>query len=174
MEHGSYLVDILNADGDIVGQKKRVDIDKRQDIHHAVYTLMITPQGDLVLACIPKREDLPNVYAGKFATTVNTIRRHQETPKEAALRAVSRELFIDDAKVSFLGENMQTFSDGRTNFVSGFYLVGEAPDTYSLTDIDGLVAMSPKQMRTDVIKHPQHFAPTLLTFWREWGDRLPV
>jgi hypothetical protein len=174
MEHGSHLVDVLDREGNITGQKKRVDIDKMRDIHHAVYTLMITPTGELVLSCIPNRKDLPNVYADMLATTVNTIRRHKESAEEAARRAISRELFIDDPDITFLGEGMQTFSDGRMNFVSGFCMVGEAPDTYSLTDIDGLVTMPFKQVHRDMREHKHHFAPTLVKFWQEWGDRLPV
>jgi hypothetical protein len=174
MEHGSHLVDILDAEGNIVGQKKRADIDKTRDNHHAIFTVMITPRGELVLSCIPSRDDLPNIYAQKLGPTVSTIRRHGELPEKAALRAVSRELFIDDAQVNFLGEGLFSYDNGRCCLETTFYIVGDAPTTYSQTDADGFVTMTTKQLKRDIEEHQDHFAPTLINLWKEFGNKLPV
>ena len=65
MEHGAYLVDILDKNGAIVGQKERRLIDKQADIYHSVYIILVTPKGELVLGTIPAREISPIFIAAK-------------------------------------------------------------------------------------------------------------
>jgi hypothetical protein len=62
--HEDQLVDIVTIGGDVVGQKPRKAIDKMHDIYHGVYVIVQTPDGMLLLSTIPRRNDLPNLYAG--------------------------------------------------------------------------------------------------------------
>lgn len=174
MEHSAHLVDVLNEQGEIIGQKARRDIDKIHDIHHGVHVILVTPTGELVLGSIPAREDLPNLYPRKLGATVATIRRHNETAEQAAIRTVSRELFIDEADVHLLGEKMFMLHDGRRSFITAYYLVADPPSIYSIIDIDGLAVVNPQQFRGIVKDSPEELAPTMLAIWQEFGTKLPL
>lgn len=174
MEHANHLVDIVNQQGEPVGQKRRRDINKEVDIHHSVQTLLVTPDGQVVLTKILRRDDLPNIYADKLGLPVATIRRSNENADQAALRSLSRELFIDGAEVFHLGDKFLTLSDGRQTYLSGYYLMGMPPQTFSKTDIGGLVVLDPSQLHQDLAQTPECFAPTLVAFWEQFSDQLPL
>lgn len=174
MEHSAALVDILNKNGLVVGQKSRQAIQKEKDIFNAVYTFLVTPRGELVLSIIPPREDLPNLYARQLGVPVGTIRRHGETTLHAARRGLSRELFIDNASVHLLGQEMLHPDDGRSVYATVYYLIGEAPSTYSIIDIDTLAVLTPKQLQALINKHPEEVAPTLRAMWQKYRQKLPI
>ncbi|HSE61923.1 MAG TPA: hypothetical protein VLA88_06570 [Candidatus Saccharimonadales bacterium] len=174
MEHAAHMVDILNEEGKVVGQKHRREINKNDDIYHVIFVLLITPKGELVLSVIPPREDLPNLYARQMGTTVATIRRSDETALEAGRRCVERELFIDKADLHFLGEQTIDLTGSSRKFMSAYYLVGEPPATFSVIDIDTLVVVTPQQLRGLLISHADEVAPTLKVFWESYHTQLPI
>jgi hypothetical protein len=158
----------------VVGSKPRRDIDKHRDVYHVVYTVLISPVGQIVLAHIPERKDLPNLYNGQLGVPAATIRRSGESPMAAAQRSVERELFIDDAKLVPVGGGLFILEDGRQTYVSVYYLVGNAPESYSSTDIADLVTFTPRDLRARIESHPDEFAPTMLLLWDKYQDRLPL
>lgn len=174
MEHAAHLVDILNADGEIIGQKPRREIDKSADIYHVVFVLLVTPKGELVLGVIPAREDLPNIYSRQMGTTIATIRRTDETAAQAARRGVQRELFIDKADIHLLGEQMIYTIDGLRTYATAYYMIGNPPASYSVIDIDTLVVVTPQQLRNLIMNHPDEIAPTLKIVWDLFGAKLPI
>lgn len=174
MEHAAHLVDILNEEGKVVGQKHRRDVNKNDDIYHVVFVLLITPRGELVLGVIPPREDLPNLFTRQMGTTVATIRRSGETSDEAARRSVDRELFIDKADLKFLGEQTIDLPGSSRKFMSAYYLIGEPPGTFSVIDIDTLVVVTPQQLRGLLLSHADEVAPTLRIFWDSYHTKLPI
>lgn len=174
MEHGAYFVDIFDQHGHLAGQKRRRDIDKSKDIYHTIYIFLITPEGEVVLAHIPEREDLPNMYAGQIGASVATIRRHDESTIRAAQRAAARELFIDDAEVHELGEEMLVLDDGHRTLASVFYLVSEPPETFSKTDLAGFEVMTPAKVSRELQEHPEKFAPTMQNLWQKYVKSLPI
>jgi hypothetical protein len=175
MLHSQYPVDILNEKGKVVGQKKRVDLNKYIDIYHSSNVILITPDGQLVLQTIPINDLLPNVYIGRMGT-IATIVRAGETPKQAADRCVSRELFIDDMPLKRLGGKMHDLIDGRKSYISAFYGIAEPPNNFSVIDIESLVVLSPHELDQMVAtKDPlQRVAINLVTIWREYRDKFPV
>lgn len=174
MEHSMHLVDILNTNGSIVGAKRRIDIIKPDDIYHTIHVLLITPRGEIILSDIPVREDLPNLYARKKGTTVATIRRTNESPSAAAERCVSRELFIDHMMLVHLGTRMYQMPTQRYNYMSTFYGISEAPESYSLIDIAGLEVITPHQL-DEMIEHtPDNIAESLTAVWQEYKSILPI
>lgn len=174
MEHASHLVDILDKQGKVIDQKKRLAINKQLDIYHAVYAFLITPRGELVLSVIPPREDLPNLYTRQFGATVASIRRHKETALTAIQRALSREAFIDQADVQLLGESMLELSDSRYTYASVFSLVAEAPSMFSVIDIDTLAVVNPSTLNNLILHHPYRVAPTLQAVWKLYKGKLPI
>jgi len=174
MEHSAHLVDILDGSGTIIGQKPRKDIQKQSDIYHAVYGLLITPEGKIVISNIRNRKDLPNLYAKQIGVPIATIRRTGESALQAAGRSWARELFIDDPELHTLGEGMASLSDGRKGFISVYYAVGNAPEIFSSTDIDELITMSPSDLRSKLLSQPGAFAPTFRYIWQKYSHRLPL
>ncbi|MGH7196939.1 MAG: hypothetical protein ACREGJ_04230 [Candidatus Saccharimonadales bacterium] len=174
MEHTAHLVDILDKEGVVVGQKPRRDVDKLHNIYHTIHVLLITPRGELVLGVIPPREDLLNLYARQIGSPMATIRRTQETALEAAKRGLARELFIDHAAPTLLGEKMYKLPDGRYNYMSVFYLVGEAPSVYSILDIDTLVVTTSREFRNMATHQTDEIAPSMHAIWSDYHAKLPV
>jgi len=174
MEHGRHLVDIVDENGLVVGSKQRRDIDKNRDTYHAVYTALVSPVGQVILARIPDRSDLPNLYVGQLGVPAATIRRSGESPMAAAQRAVARELFIDDAKLVPVGGGLLELENGRQTYISVYYMVANPPESYSSTDIGELVTFNPRELRERIANNPEEFAPTMLKLWDRYQDRLPL
>jgi len=172
MEHKDYLVDVLDDSGMVVGQKRRRDVDKRRDRVHVVHVLMLTPQNELVLSLIPERQDLPNVYARRLGATVAAIRRHDETPRKAAIRALERELFMRGAKLQLMGEGMIDLADNYHMMMSAYWVMGEPPEHYSTIDIDSLKAMPLPRFEAALVANPDHFSAPLREIWQRWGGQL--
>ena len=168
------MVDVLDRRGRVVGHKERRALDKLTDIHHTIFTILVTPKGELVLSVIPPREDLPNLYARQMGATVATVRRTDETTDAAVRRGLSRELFIDEPDVKFLGRRMLNQSDGAQMLASTYYLVADPPATFSLMDIDTLVVVSPNQLRSMLLNHPHELAPTFRQLWNAYSHKLPI
>jgi hypothetical protein len=173
MEHGRHLVDIVDENGLVVGSKPRREIDKKHDLYHVIYVVVISPKGELILSRIPRRVDLPNMYVGRLGAAVATIRRSGESPMTAAQRAISRELYIDEAEVVPVGGGLFK-SDSKQTYVSVYYMVADVPETYSSTDIAELVSITPKEFRHKVETNPDELAPNLLSLWERYQDRLPL
>ncbi len=173
MEHGRYLVDLVDENGLVVGSKPRREIDKKHDLYHVVYVVMISPKGELILSRIPRRHDLPNMYVGCLGAAVATIRRSDESPMAAAQRAIARELYIDEAEVVPVGGGLFN-SDDKQTYTSVYYMVADVPETYSSTDIAEVVSIAPKEFRHKVEQHPEELAPNLLMLWERYQNRLPV
>lgn len=174
MEHGTHHVDLVDENGHVVGSKPRRDINKHKDTYHSVYIVLISPVGEVVLARIPTRTDLPNLYSGQLGVPAATIRRSRESPLSAAKRSAQRELFIDAADVVPVGGGLFNLPDNRQTYVSVYYLVGNPPETYSTTDIGEMVTFTPRELRERMEEHPEQFAPTMLEIWRRYSDRLPL
>lgn len=173
MKHAAYFVDILDDTGKVVDKKLRRDIDKFNDLHHAVHTLLITPRGELVLGSIPVREDLPNFYPRKLGSTVATIRRSGETAEQAALRSLSRELFIQDGDIRLIGEKMFQLPE-RKNYITAYYIVADPPPQFSVIDIDTLSVATTHQFR-DMLEHNAgEIAPTMKAIWQAFAHKLPI
>jgi hypothetical protein len=138
--------------------------------------LLITPDKKVVLGQIPAREDLPNLYANQYGNTMATIRRSKEPAKAAAVRGISRELFIDDMPLTHLGGKMHDLIDGRKSYISAFYGIAEPPGNFSVVDIESLVVLSPHKLdQMAKAKDPlQRIAINLVTIWREYRDKFPV
>ena len=176
MKHADYPVDLLDEKGAKIGQKPRVEIQKPKDIYHTAHVILISPKGELVLSTIPVREDLPNLYANKIGTTMATIKRSVETGREAALRGVSRELFIDDMPLVELGAQMHILPDGSKNFISAFYGIADPPGSFSVVDIESLVLMTPNQL--DALMQEENrldnVAASLVAIWETYRTKFPV
>lgn len=175
MQHDFYPVDILDHEGNVISSKPRREIDKLVDIVHAIHILLITPLGEVVMSIIPVREDLPNVYAGKLGTTVATLKRSNETDDEGAVRAISRELFIDDMPLTHVATKFYDHMPPKPGCkFSVYYGISDVPESYSIVDIDGLIVMTPKEIDERIDTDPHSFAYSFLKIWKDYRDKLPL
>lgn len=165
MNHGDYLVDLLDAQGKVVGAKPRRDINKTKDVYHVVFVFLMTARGEIIASVIPQRQDLPNVYVHQVGATVASIRRQGETAQQAASRALAAEVACN-ADVHLVSEQMATFSDGRQSFISVFTAQSESPANYSERDIEALVVMTPAQLDELVGDNSPTITPTLHYMWQ--------
>lgn len=174
MQHDFHQVDLLDEKGNIIGSKRRFEINKLEDIFHTIHVLLITPKGEVVMSIIPLREDLPNVYANLLGTTVATIRRTGESALQAAQRSVSRELFIDQMPLTLLGEEFHELPPMKDNLLTAYYGVSEVPESYSLLDIDGLVVMTPRELDKMIKDDPDALARSFIEIWNTYRSKLPI
>jgi len=170
MEHALQLVDLVDQYGSVLGVKERRNIQKETDLYHTVFTLLVTPERQIVLSKIPARSDLPNLYAGLLGCTVTTIRRHAETPDRASLRSLENELHVRDATSQKLGDTFQVLRDGRRQYMSMYYTVHPVSDDFSRTDIESLQAFSYDLLNRAVEESPNLFTPSFLVTWERYAS----
>jgi hypothetical protein len=172
MEHGDHLVDIVDRHGVPIATKPRRDIDKKVDLCHTIFVVLVTPEHRLLLSRIPSRDDLPNLYVGSLGATAATIRRHSETADEASRRVLQTELYLEGLELTKLGDFYQAFPDERHKFMSLYYGVHAAPTNYSHADIEELVLMALSGVGPAVAADESQFAPTFVALWDKFGSEL--
>lgn len=173
MQHADYMIDLVDTKGNVTSQKPRRAINKREDLYHTIHVVLITPTGELVLTRIPERKDLPNIYADQLGTTVATIRRSNENADRAALRAISHELFINNATVYHVGDAYRELDDGIRTYMSVYYLVAPQPKKYSRNDIQNLITETYEDFRQHLRTYPHEIAPTMRAIWKMYEKKLP-
>lgn len=174
LAHKDHQVDILNAEGKVVGHKPRDEVNKHTDIYHTVFVLLVSPHAELVLSKIPARKDLPNLYANMLGMTAATIRRTHETPEKAAFRCAKHELNIDKPNLRLMGEGMYRLDNNHKTFATAYYISAGRPINYSLTDIESMKTVSVATLRAALRTNPEQFAPTFKAIWKDFQDTLPV
>lgn len=168
MNDGEYFVDILDQNGQKVGQKLRKEIVKGVDIYHAVYGVLITSRGNLAISKIAQRPDMPNLHAGSYGCTAATIKRVNETGDEAMKRAVKNELGLD-IPIKLISE--QVISVDNTYRKIGLYeLLSEIPDSYSKEDIEEIKELTNEDFKKLLEEHPEKVTPLLKIFWEYWSN----
>lgn len=169
--HEDYLVDLVDEQGRVTGQKRRKDINKTTDLYHGIYVLIITPSGQLVLSKIPTRNDLPNLYANSWGTTLATMRRSNETASAAALRALATETFIqlEPDGLRHIGDHFVTLAPGRAAYISVYFVSHDMPLTFNTKDIEDIKAVSPEQLTTMLA---ESVTPTLAFIWNKYASAL--
>jgi hypothetical protein len=165
MKHADFAIDILDAEGVVVGQKPRRAVDKWRDIFNGVHVVLITPRRELAVSLIPQREELPNRYAGMLGTTLATIRRHAETAEAAARRGLKHELLIERPQLQLLRDGMVTLEDDSRNWLTAYLMTAEQPLLYRLLDIGELMLITPEGLEVAMTMHGSQFAPTLKAIW---------
>ncbi len=161
MEHGDYQIDILDANGLEIGRKLRRDVDKRNDIFSSVYVLVISQKGTCFLAALTT----DSLFPSKLGLSVGSIVRHDETPDEAAIRALKGELDLDALPVK-LGNHMVTLDIGARRSASAYYVIAdiELPE-------EGFRHVQLDKM-DELLERRSILADTLVWFWTEYGNTL--
>ena len=174
MDEGVFLVDLVNDKGEVVGQKRHSSLDPVKDMFHAVHVLMVTPAGEVVLSKGSNVKNPKADNAGQFGSTAISIRRSEENADAAAIRALSRELFITDAQLVWVGDKFNTFADGRHSFTSMYYLVDEMPKKVKNRPSGKFKALSGKRIKKEVLDNPGNFAPSFIRLWETYSAQLPL
>ena len=165
MNDGDFKVDILDKTGHKAGEKLRRDIVKGQDIYHAVYVVLRTPDDLIVLNKIAARQDMPNLHAGSFGCTAATIKRVAESGNEAAKRALKNELGIDLEPELLLEKFIEI--DGTHRLIGLYTATAPLPTHYNREDIEELVAISKTAFQETLDTEPRKITPVLKMYWDE-------
>ncbi len=169
MEHGEYDVELLDDCGNVVGKKKRKDIDKKVDCIHLVQMLLMTQDGRLLLSHIPSDAPIKKIFGGLIGTTAATMIRVNETPEQAARRALQNELFLPDLMPTFLGRHVETFPPYAPTLTEYYRVtVDQVPTHWDRTQIVELIAMLPDDLTDRMMESPESFAPSLVAFWQRF------
>jgi len=161
MEHGDYLIDTLDSNGQEIGRKLRRDIDKRNDIFRSVYVLVLTPAGTCFLCALTT----DSLFPSKLGLTVGGIVRHGETYDEAALRTLQNEINLDKAPTQ-VGCEMVTLAIGARRSAAAYYVVADI----DLPE-DGFRHVPLSEM-DELVQKPAIIADTLTWFWTKFGSTI--
>lgn len=172
MNHAEYLVDLVDEAGTVIGTKKRSQINKGVDLYHTVFVALCTPDHKLILSRIPQRKDLPNLYAQQLGLTAAAIRRHGEASVDAGQRVIRKELGIDNAAPTHIGDCFAKLSNGHKSYMSVYLINHPMPHKFSRIDIEHLLAFSKNELVGAIKTNKDNFAPTLLTIWQKYKNTL--
>lgn len=168
MNHEVQEVDLVNEVGTVVGAKQRREIQKQVDLYHTVFTMLITPEGEILLSKIPERHDLPNIYPGLLGATVATIRRHGEAADEASVRSLKNELQLENVTPAKIGEGYQQLPNGVRKYMSVYCVVSPKPSAFSRQDIETLYLFTYDELAHKLETHSELFAPTFVAIWDKY------
>ncbi len=169
MENGDQLVKILNDQGEMIGAKPRREVDKQHDILHCADVLVIQ-NGRLLLSRIPDT----TLYGGTLGTSAASMVRDNETPEQAAIRALQKELNVTVSEVTLLGEKFYAFPDGVKRLKTSFVITHPDTITPNPADVSELVAFDRAQIESQLSTNPNLFAPTFQALWQEYQTQLPI
>lgn len=169
MDDGSFYVDILDKNGSIIDKKLRKNIVKGVDIYHAVYCVLVTPEGNIAISKIAKRDDMPNLHAGSYGCTAATIKRTGETGDQAMVRALKNELNIT-TKPEKLYEKMVSI-DNTYRLLAVYKVICDVPADYNRQDIDKIVVLTPEKFKILLADPDQKTTGALHIFWEEFSKK---
>ena len=120
MQEGSALIDVLDTNGKVLGQKRRDEIDRTHDIVRMILILLFNAKNELFLT-----QPTESAWPGQWASSAAGLVRHGEQPEAAARRTLVRELGLHTPLQS-LGEKYYNFQ-GVRRYMTVFY--GTTPET---------------------------------------------
>ena len=182
MNHVDYEIDIYDEAGNVIGMKKRKDVDKATDIFNGVKVFICTTpkhlvlSKEVVLSKVPVQSSLKNVYGGLYGgATVATMRRHGETALQAAERTSEREIYVSGIALHELGTVVHHLSDGRTRVHTVLWGEHSAPvDRFNPEDIESLALFTRAQLEERLKTHAEEFSPAFVAVWKDYGAQLPL
>lgn len=166
MDDGNFFVDILDKNGVIIDKKLRINIVKGADVYHAVYCVLVTPEGNIAISRIAQRPDMPNLHAGSYGCTAATIRRTGETGDEAMSRALKNELGIELTPKKLFEQMIDI--DNTRRLLAVYQVNNEVPADYNREDIDEIVVFSPRDFAELLADNTQKTTQALHIFWEEY------
>ncbi len=160
MQDHDALIAIYNEQGEIIGTKKRIDVDKKRDILRSVNILLINPEGKIFVT-----QPVNPVFPGTWGCAAAGLVRYQENPEDAALRTVKKELTITIPLIS-LGETFFTHSPIR-RFTHMFFGITDTPVRINPGDATKGTWMEQKEVERKIKK----FLPPCQEIYRVWKSK---
>jgi len=170
--HENYEVDVLDTHGKVIAIKRRKDIDRQKDVLHLVYVFVVTPEGELLLSRIPKTTSKHPLFANKLGVTVATIVRHNEAHKDAAIRAMKRELGVKKPDLTFLGETLETFPGIPKRLIAAYVCTAAKEQLKPKTELTGEIVSVTGNDLDRLMRKRKELAPTLLVFWDRYAESM--
>jgi hypothetical protein len=189
-----HLIDILDEQGQVIGQKKRGEIDRFADILPSAFVLLVTSKARILIVKIadgslPKNllvtskarilivkiadGSLPkNPFAGLWGCSAATFVRSGEAAITAAERALYSDLGIMGELIP-LSEEMVTWPNGMKRKASLFTCQYDKEDFEPRKEaVESWKLMTQSSVENAMRLNPQDFAPSFVSFYEKHHRRL--
>lgn len=167
------LVAILDHNAKVVAYKERKDVDKKFDILYTTFGIILNSQKQLALAVIPTKDEITNLYNGRYGFTIATFVRKGETRDDAILRGLKNELYLENPSQVFLGEEFNVFPNNVKRLCATYYIIQDNLPAYNKKEIESIKYVTRAEL-TKMLEIKEKFADTFLYIWEKYSDLLPI
>ncbi|GEM_PF-7078592 len=168
-----FAIDTWNEQGELLATKPYAAVDRRADILKNVFVFVLTSTRELLLGSITESHLSKKLYKGKLGTPTVTLLRHGEEPMKAAGRGLMNDLAIHPSKMTFLGEHLETMSDGTRRIMNVFFCIYDGAkkvNTHTLTEIRLIRRV---ELEPLLQVNPDQFSPQFITAYSRYKRVLP-
>ena len=167
-------VQLFNDKGEPTGSKHRHDIDKEKDLCFSIHLLVFTPSKELVLSQIPEINEYKEVDEGKIKSTATSLLRIEETPQDAARRAMKEELSISEATPLLMGREFHEFPNGMERWLDIYYFVNtENAVTFKSENTNEMLYFNRIDLTEKISQNPDSFTHTFNLIWEKYSNQFP-
>lgn len=156
------VLDIVDEDDNVIGQKTRKEVHSSNDhIHRAVHVFVFNSKGEVLLQKRSMNKDKYPGYWGDMAGHINTGDGYEDTAK----RELKEELGIEAPLEFMMKFRKRADNDQEINTV--FKCVHEGPFKHNPEEIDEIRFFSAKEIE-DMIARGENIAPGAKMALLEW------
>lgn len=167
-----HLVDILNEQGQVIGQKRRSEIDRFADILHSAFVLLVTSKARIMIVKIADGSVPKNPFAGLWGCSAATFVRSGEAAITAAERSLYSDLGIMGELIP-LSEEMVVWPNGMKRKASVFTCQYDKDDFVPRKEaVETWKQMTQSSIENAMRLNPQEFAPSFVSFYESHHRRL--
>lgn len=168
------IVQLFDSEGNATSTKERNKIDKSKDLCFSVHVLVFTPSKEIVLAQIPVKTNYPEIDAGKIKSTATSLLRVEETPQQAAKRAIKEELSLTEATPLLLGRHFHEFQNDMKRWVDVYYLINQENSvSFKDENTNQLLYFNRLNLTEKISNERDSFTLTFQFIWDTYKEQFP-
>ena len=149
------LLDIVDENDNVIGQKERDACLKEKLLHRAIHVFVFNSKGDLLLQ---KRSSQKKTYPGLWTSSCSGHVSSKQTYEEAAVRELKEELGINVASL----EEVEKFKDLNPidmEIAKLFKVFHEGPFDFSKDEVNEVKFVPLGKLKEDMKKSPEKYTP---------------
>lgn len=162
------MLDVVNANDEVVGQATRAEIHQRGLQHRAVHVLVFNRRGEVLLQRRSGEKDRhPHLWDSSASGHVDA----GETYDQAALRELKEEIGLCPPAPPTRLFKLPACSETDQEFVWVYSCEAEGPFTLNPSEISEGRWLAPAEVDTWLQNQPEIFAPVFPLIWRHLKTR---